>query len=153
MLIPGWWKAFFKYMLKESWMIISLQLDWFFKVTSVWPNAKMVHHVDCLVLGAVLLALYLVSSLDQTSSSSVVDKALSQYIAELSWTMFTRPSKFQGLFIVCARVTMTFAAKASITWPMEKFASWTTVQKRQGPKILPTIIPAKVYMNKFRKRG
>ena len=35
----------------------------------------------------------------------------------------------------------TFAAKASITLSMERFASWTTVQKRQGPNILPPMLP------------
>ena len=64
-------------------------------------------------------------------------KAFSQSMAELSCTMFTRPSNFQALFIVCVLVMMTFAAKASITLSMERFASWTTAQKRQGPKILP----------------
>ena len=73
LLIPAWCNAFIKYLWKEWWTVILLQLVCLFKVTSVWPSAKMVHQVDCLVLGEVFLALYLASSLDQVSSSSAVD--------------------------------------------------------------------------------
>ena len=86
---------------------------------------------------ALSVALYFAFSLNQASSNGVEDTDECERWRSSPASCFPEP-QCSRLYLLSACVWS--AAKASITWSMEKFASWTTVQKRQSPNILPTII-------------
>ena len=120
------------------------------------PNEKMVHQVDCLVLSAVLLALYLVSSLDQTSSSSVGDTDACEgfkpiYGGALLHHVY-QTLKFPGS-IYCLRACDDDIRCQSINHVVHgEMCELNNRAKEARPEDF-THDHTKVYMNKFRKRG
>ena len=116
----------------------------------------MVHQVDCLVLGAVFLALYLVSSLDQTLSSSVGDTDACEsfkpiYGGSLLHHVY-QTLKLPGS-IYCLRACDDDIRCQSINHVVhDEMCGLNNSTKEARPEDF-TDDHTKVYMNKFRERG
>ena len=116
----------------------------------------MVHQVDCLVFGAVLLALYLVSSIDQTSSSSVADTDACEgfkpiYGGALLHHVY-QTLKLPGS-IYCLRACDDDIRCQSINHVVHgEICELNNRTKEARPEDFTTDV-TKVYMKKFRKRG
>ena len=76
------------------------------------------------------LALYFASSLNQASRNGVEDTDECENLQPI----------YGGALLRHVYQTLKVPSSIYCLWSMEKFASWTTVQKRQSPNILPTII-------------
>ena len=90
------------------------------------------------------LALYFAFSLNQISSNGVEDTDECENFQPIYGGALlhhvNQTLKVASSIYCLSACDDDIRCQSTITWSMEKFASWTTVQKRRSPNILPTII-------------